>query len=50
MGFSDTPKYDVDVVVERGGVTVNEKFFKLGECNTFEDLENYGNDYFGLNN
>lgn len=50
MGLSETPKYEINVEVDRGAASVNERFFKLGECNTFEDLENYGNDYFGLNN
>lgn len=50
MGITDNPKYNVNIEIDRGGVSIKEKHFKLGECNTFEDLENYGNDYFGLNN
>lgn len=48
IGITESPKYQIDVEVSRGGISVNEKHFKLFECNTFEDLTNYGNDYFGI--
>lgn len=37
-----------DVVVDRGYVTSFELCYKLGEINTMEDMENYGNNFFGL--
>ena len=48
MGIIETPKYEINVEINRGGTSVNEKHFKLSECNTYEDLANYGNNYFGL--
>lgn len=49
MGINDKPKHDINVEINRGGISIKEKHFKLGECNTFADLENYGNNFFGLN-
>lgn len=46
--ISETPKVDVDVEFDRGAAAAFENHFKLGECNTMEDLENYGNNYFNL--
>ena len=48
MGFTEKPTYNINVEVDRGGMSIDEKHFKLSECNTFEDLLNYGNNYFGL--
>ena len=48
MGVSFTPKVDIDVEFDRGNAAAFEKHFKLSECNTFEDLENYGNNYFNI--
>jgi hypothetical protein len=45
---SDEPMIDVDVEFDRGNATAFENHFKIWECNTFEDLENYGNNYFNL--
>lgn len=42
------PKISVDISYNRGNAVAWEKHFKLSECNTFEDLENYGNNYFNL--
>ena len=47
-GFSLPPKVDVNVTVDRGGVSVFEKHYKLAECNTMQDLVNYGNNFFNL--
>lgn len=44
--LQDAPKEIVDIVINRGEAAAFEKHFKLTECNTFEDLENYGNSYF----
>lgn len=44
--FSLPPKVDVNVTIDRGGVSVFEKHYKLSECNTMQDLVNYGNRYF----
>ena len=46
--FSLPPKVDVNVTVDRGGVSAFEKHYKLAECNTMQDLVNYGNNYFNL--
>lgn len=46
--ISDEPQIDVDIEFDRGNATAFEKHFKMWECNTFEDLENYGNNYFEL--
>ena len=47
-GISEEPKINVDIEFDRGVATAFENHFKLGECNSFEDLENYGNNYFNL--
>ena len=46
--ISEEPIIDVDVEFDRGNATAFENHFKLSECNTFEDIENYGNNYFNL--
>lgn len=46
--ISEEPIVKVDVEFDRGHATAFEKHFKLSECNTFEDIENYGNNYFNL--
>ena len=46
--FSLPPKVDVNVTIDRGGVSVFEKHYKLSECNTMQDLVNYGNNFFNL--
>lgn len=45
-GFSMPPKVDVNVTVDRGGVSAFERHYKLAECNTMQDLENYNNGEF----
>jgi hypothetical protein len=47
-GFSLPPKTNVNVTIDRGGVSVFEKHYKLAECNTMQDLVNYGNNFFNL--
>ena len=47
-GFSLPPKADVNVTVDRGGVSAFEKHYKLSECNTMQDLVNYGNNFFNI--
>lgn len=42
------PNVGVDISFNRGNAAAWEKHFKLSECNTFEDLQNYGNNYFNL--
>ena len=42
------PKYDINLVFNRGAGAAWEGHFKLSECNTMEDLENYGNNYFNI--
>ena len=39
---------DVDVSIDRGNATAFEKHLILGECNTFQDVENYRNNYYNL--
>ena len=46
--FSDDPKKVLDVTFNRGAAAAFESHFKLSECNTFEDLANYGNNHFNL--
>lgn len=46
--ISEEPKIDVNVEFDRGAAAAFENHFKLSECNTMEDLENYGNNYFNL--
>ena len=45
-------KADVNVKIKfsvnRGTVAAREIHYKLSECNTLEDMENYGNNYFNL--
>ena len=43
-----TPKIDIDLTFNRGYAAGWEKHFKLSECNTMQDLENYGNNFFNL--
>ena len=47
-GLMEAPKVDIDVSIDRGSGAAWEKHFKLMECNTLEDLENYGNNYFNI--
>lgn len=42
------PNVNVNVIIDRGDATALEKHYKLTECNTLEDLENYGNNIFNL--
>jgi len=42
------PKVTTDVIFNRGSAAGWEKHFKLSECNTFQDLKNYGNNIFNL--
>lgn len=44
--FSQPPKVDVDVTIDRGGVSAFERHYNLAECNTMQDLERYKNNVF----
>lgn len=46
--FSLPPKTDVNVTIDRGGASAFEKHYKLSECNTMQDLTNYGNNFFNI--
>ena len=46
INFSLPPKVDVNVTIDRGGVSAFEKHYKLAECNTMQDLMNYHNGEF----
>ena len=48
LGVSYEPETDINVSYDNGTATAWEKHFKLSECNTFQDVENYGNNYFNL--
>ena len=37
-----------DILIDRGFVSAFEMHYKLGEINTMEDMENYGNNFFGF--
>lgn len=39
---------DIKFSVDRGYVSAKEMHYKLSECNSLEDMENYGNNYFNL--
>lgn len=41
-------KSDVDIELNRGASAAFESYFKLSECNTMQDLENYQNNWFNL--
>lgn len=45
-GLIDTPNIEVSISFDRGAAAGWEHHFKLSECNTLEDLENYGNGAF----
>jgi len=47
-GICEQPKVSVNITVNRGRASAFESHFKLTECNTLEDLENYGNNFFNL--
>lgn len=47
-GLQESPKYNINLEINRGASSAWENHFKLMECNTMEDLENYGNNYFNL--
>lgn len=42
------PSVASDIVFNRGNAAGWEKHFKLSECNSFQDLKNYGNNVFNL--
>lgn len=44
----DDTKNEFDVLIDRGNAAAFERHFKLSECNTFEDLKNYGNNFYKL--
>ena len=46
INFSSPPEVDVNVTIDRGGVSAFERHYKLCECNTMQDLENYANGWF----
>lgn len=41
-------KSEVDIELNRGSSAAFENYFKLSECNTMQDLENYQNNWFNL--
>ena len=47
-GLQEEPKYDINLLYNRGNAAAWENHFKLSECNTMEDLANYGNNFFNL--
>lgn len=47
-GILDEPKTSINLMFNRGNAAGWEKHFKLSECNTMEDLENYGNNFFNI--
>ena len=48
LGVSSAFESEIDVTINRGNAAAFERHFKLSECNTMEDLENYGNNIFNL--
>ena len=47
-GLQEEPKYDINLLYNRGNAAARENHFKLSECYTMEDLANYGNNFFNL--
>ena len=47
-GLQEEPKYNINMLYNRGNAAAWENHFKLSECNTMEDLENYVNNCFNL--
>lgn len=47
-GLQEEPKYELSLMYNRGNAAAWENHFKLSECNTLEDLENYGNNFFNI--
>lgn len=41
-------KTDVNIELNRGAAAAFESYFKLSECNTMQDLENYQNNWFNI--
>lgn len=48
MGSAFAVKSSVDVEISRGNAAAFERHLILTECNTFEDVENYRNNYFNI--
>ena len=48
LNFSSPPMVDIDVTIDRGGASAFENHYKLAECNTIQDLEDYGNNFFNI--
>lgn len=48
MSASMDAVVDIDISIDRGNATAFEKHLILGECNTFQDVENYRNNYYNL--
>lgn len=48
MGISTPIKRDVNVYIDRGINAAFERHLILSEINTFQDMENYRNDYFNF--
>ena len=50
--FTSIQQYDskniLDITIDRGMASAFETNFKLNECNTLEDLENYSNNFFNI--
>ena len=46
--FIDDPKKVIDISINRGAAAAFESHFKLSECNTFDDLKKYGNNFYNL--
>jgi hypothetical protein len=46
--FMFDPKKVLDIAFNRGAAAAFESHFKLSECNSMEDLENYGNGMFKM--
>ena len=44
----NNPIINTDIIFNRGAAAACEKYFKLSECNTFQDLKKYGNNIFNL--
>lgn len=48
IGLVDAPKINVDVFIDRGSNSSFDRHIKLGDINSLDDLERYGNGYYKI--
>lgn len=48
MGISEKPKIESDIFIERQSTSIFEKFLRLDEIGSLEELVDYGNGYYKI--